>query len=53
MKRKIIEIYVNENEEKGTSSYIFENLEDTKEANYMMKMLTEIFLIIAKNGEED
>lgn len=38
-KRKIIEIYVTENEEKDSASFEFEKCEDTEIANYTMKGL--------------
>ena len=46
--RKIIEIYVTEDKEEGTTSFNFKSLEDTAEANYMMKLLTDIFAAIYK-----
>lgn len=53
--RKIIEIYVTEDKEEGTTRFNFKSLEDTAEANYMMKLLTDIFAAIykGKKTEED
>jgi len=53
--RKIIEIYVTEDKGEGTTSFNFKSLEDTAEANYMMKLLTDIFATIykGKEAEED
>lgn len=42
-RRKIIEIYVTEDKEQDTTTFDFERLEDTKEANFMMKRLTLMF----------
>ena len=36
--RKIIEIYVTEDKEEGTTSFNFKSLEDSAEANYMMNL---------------
>ena len=42
-KRKIIEIYVTENEEEDTTSFEFERIEDSDIANSTMKMLAYMF----------
>jgi hypothetical protein len=49
-KRKIIEIYVTEDKENDTTTFDFDRLEDTKEANFMMKRLS---LMFATNIKED
>jgi hypothetical protein len=49
-KRKIIEIYVTEDKENDTTTFNFDRLEDTKEANFMMKRLS---LMFAANIKED
>ncbi len=49
-KRKIIEIYVTEDKENDTTTFDFDRLEDTKEANFMMKRLS---LMFAANIKED
>ena len=51
--RKIIEIYVTEDKEEGTTSFNFKSLEDSAEANYMMKLLTDIFAAIYKGKETE
>ena len=51
--RKIIEIYVTEDKEEGTTSFNFKSLEDSAEANYMMKLLTDIFATIYKSTETE
>ncbi|MBQ9657631.1 MAG: hypothetical protein IJV31_02550 [Clostridia bacterium] len=42
-KRKIIEIYVTENEEEDTTSFEFEKIENSDVANSTMKMLVYMF----------
>lgn len=42
-KRKIIEIYVTENEEEDITSFEFERIEDSDIANSTMKMLAYMF----------
>lgn len=42
-KRKIIEIYATENKEE-TTSFDFKRVEDSETANYMMKLITNIFV---------
>ena len=51
--RKIIEIYVTQNKEEGTTSFNFKSLEDTVEANYIMKLFTGIFATIFENNESE
>ena len=51
--RKIVEIYVTEDKKEGTTSFNFKSLEDTAEANYMMKLLTDIFVAIYKDKETE
>ena len=50
-KRKIIEIYVTENEEEDTISFEFEKIENTDTANSTMKMLLEMFSLY-KNKDD-
>ncbi len=42
-KRKVIEIYVTENEQEETTSFEFEKVEDSDVANSTMKMLLYMF----------
>lgn len=50
-KRKIIEIYVTENEEEDSISFEFEKIENTDTANSTMKMLLEMFSLY-KNKDD-
>lgn len=50
-KRKIIEIYVTEDKENDTTTFDFDRLEDTKEANFMMKRLSLMFATTIKEDE--
>ena len=50
-RRKIIEIYVTENKEEDTTTFNFERLEDTKEANFMMKKISLMFAASMKEDE--
>ena len=50
-RRKIIEIYVTENKEGDTTTFNFERLEDTKEANFMMKKISLMFAASMKEDE--
>lgn len=50
-KRKIIEIYVTEDKENDTTTFNFDKLEDTKEANFMMKRLALMFATTIKEDE--
>ena len=52
MKRKIIEIYVEENKENDEVSFDFERIEDTEIANSTMKMLLQV-LSCFKNEDDE
>lgn len=51
-KRKIIEIYVTEDKENDTTTFNFNRLEDTKEANFMMKKIALMFATTKSDNEE-
>lgn len=51
-KRKIIEIYVTENEEEDTISFEFEKVEDSEVANSTMKGILNIFVAL-KDAEDE
>ncbi len=50
-RRKIIEIYVTENEDKDTTSFEFEKIEDSDVANSTMKMLAYMFSMYKREDE--
>lgn len=50
-RRKIIEIYITENEKEDSISFDVEKLEDSEIANYTMKMLMMMFSAYKKEGD--
>lgn len=51
-KRKIIEVYITENDEENTVSFEFEKKEDTEIANSTMKALLMMFSNLKSDGLE-